>query len=78
MLIHMHVNYEGSDFMKFEVITDLRILKGIGRRYNLQFDKDYKYCIKDNDSWGNVYHDLNIKVININYNIYQGAFILIS
>lgn len=52
MLIHTHVNYEGSDIMKFEVITDLRILNAIGRRYNLQFDKEYKYCIEDNDSWG--------------------------
>lgn len=34
-----------------EIITDLRILNAIGRRYNLVFDKQYKYCIKDHDSW---------------------------
>ena len=34
-----------------KVVTDLRILNAIGRRYNLQFDNEYKYCINDNNSW---------------------------
>ncbi len=33
------------------IIKDLRILNAIGRKYNLQFDKKYKYCINDNNSW---------------------------
>ena len=33
------------------VINDLRILKAIGKKYNLDFDKDFKYYI------GNAYLD---------------------
>lgn len=34
-----------------KVITDLRTLNAIARRYNLKFDKEYKYCIDEGDSW---------------------------
>ena len=34
-----------------EIITDMRILKAIGRRNNLVFDSQYKYCVNDNHSW---------------------------
>ena len=29
-------------------IGDLRILEAISRIYGMKFDRDYKYCIKDN------------------------------
>lgn len=30
------------------VIGDSRILEVISRRYGMKFDRNYKYCIKDN------------------------------
>jgi len=29
------------------IIKDLRILKAIGKRYGLIFDKTFKYCLKE-------------------------------
>lgn len=38
------------------VVRDLRILNAIGKRYNLKFDKKFKYCVEDNNHFGGLYY----------------------
>ena len=38
-----------------EIVRDLRVLKAIGKRFNLEFDKKFKYCLKDESEWIFIY-----------------------
>lgn len=33
-----------------QIVRDLRILNAIGKRYNIKFDKDWKYILSDYDT----------------------------
>lgn len=53
-----------------EIIKDLRVLKAIGKRCNIKFDEEYKYCIDYNgtttdksDLWVNGFNYNNNKYI---------------
>ena len=57
-----------------KVVTDLRILNTIGRRYNLQFDKQFKYCLHDNDSWNRCLSRFEYKGKKYKLEYYSGCF----
>ena len=45
----MEKHYEllcGGIFAEFRIIKDLRVLKKIEKKYNMEFDKSFKYCTK--------------------------------
>ena len=36
--------YCGGTIVEYKIITDLRILKKFEKKYNMKFDRDFKYC----------------------------------
>lgn len=51
-----------------EVIKDYRILKKFIKKYDMQFDKKYKYCICE----GNFENDYNVGGYKLKY--FSGCF----
>lgn len=39
------------------VETDLRVLKAIERRYGFKFDREFKYCLDDNNHFGEIHYN---------------------
>lgn len=54
-----------------EIIKDLRILKAIGKKYGIEFDKDYKYIISD---IYNVPYEMEYKGEKYQYKFFSGCF----